>query len=201
MPGIDGLLAKAYQRLTMPVKRGLAANLWDIVTGITPIPPEWVDLVHPVYKKGDWAQPGNWRPIFCATIEVKLVWTLILGRIASAVFVHVPASMWGAMAGRSPPRGYPPPGHRAGHEPLRDDHRRPRCLRRIPPRAAPAPLRGMGCHGPPVTIFHDQLLRDAALRRHHSRTLYPLDRHGQGGAEGPFLYLLVTLPLAFELAR
>ena len=38
----------------------------------------------------------------CATTEVKLVWTLIPGRIAPAVFAHVPASMWGAMPGRSP---------------------------------------------------------------------------------------------------
>ena len=38
----------------------------------------------------------------CAITEVKLVWTLILGRIALAVFANVPASMWGAMAGRSP---------------------------------------------------------------------------------------------------
>ena len=30
------------------------------------------------------------------------MWTLILGRIAPAVFAHVPASMWGAMAGTSP---------------------------------------------------------------------------------------------------
>ena len=56
----------------------------------------------PLYNKGDWAQPGNWRPIVCATTEVKLVWMLILGRIAPTVFAHVPGSMWGAMAGRSP---------------------------------------------------------------------------------------------------
>ena len=30
------------------------------------------------------------------------MWTLILGRIAPAVFAHLPASMWGAMARRSP---------------------------------------------------------------------------------------------------
>ena len=102
VPGVDGLPAEAYQHLTLPVKRRLAARLWDIVTGATPIPPEWANLVHPLYKKGDWAQPGNWRPIVCATTEVKLVWTLVLGRIAPAVFAHVPASMWGAMAGRSP---------------------------------------------------------------------------------------------------
>ena len=102
VPGVDGLPTGAYERLTLPVKRRLAARLWDIVTGATPVPPEWANLVHPLYKKGDWAQPGNWRPIVCAITEVKLVWTLILGRIAPAVFAHVPASMWGAMAGRSP---------------------------------------------------------------------------------------------------
>ena len=101
VPGVDGLPAEAYQRITLPVKRRLAARPWDIVTGITPISPEWANLVHPLYKKGDWAQPGNWRPIICATTEVKLVWTLILGRIAPAIFAHVPASMSGAIASRS----------------------------------------------------------------------------------------------------
>ena len=38
----------------------------------------------------------------CATTDIKLVWTLILGRIAPAVFAHVPANLWGAMASRSP---------------------------------------------------------------------------------------------------
>ena len=101
VPGVDRLSAEAYQRLTLPVRRRPAACLWDIVRGTTPISPEWVNLVHPLYKKGDWAQLGNWRPIVCATTEVKLIRTLILGRIAPAVFAHVPTSMWGAMAGRS----------------------------------------------------------------------------------------------------
>ena len=57
VPGVDGLPAEAYQRLTLPVKRRLAARLWDIVTGTTPIPPERANLVHPLYKKGDWAHP------------------------------------------------------------------------------------------------------------------------------------------------
>ena len=102
VPGVDGLPAEAYQRPTLPVKRLLAACLWDVITGTTPIPPESANLLHPLHKKGDWVQPGNLRPIVCTTTEVKLVWTLILGRIAPAVFAHVPASMWGAMAGRSP---------------------------------------------------------------------------------------------------
>ena len=101
MPGVDGLPAAAYQRPTLPIKRRLAARLWDIVTGTAPIHPESANLVHPLYKKGDWAQPGNWRPMVCATTEVKLVWTLILGCIAPAVFAHLPANTWGYMAGRS----------------------------------------------------------------------------------------------------
>ena len=71
--GLNGLPAEAYQRLTLPVKRHLAARLWDIVRGTIPIPPEWANLIHALYKKGDWSQPGNWRPIVCATTEVKLV--------------------------------------------------------------------------------------------------------------------------------
>ena len=98
MEGVDSLPAEACQRLTPPVKRRLEARLWDVVTGTTPIPPEWANLVHPLYKKKDWAQLGKWPPIVCATTEVKLVWTLIV----PAVFAHVPAGMWGGMAGRSP---------------------------------------------------------------------------------------------------
>ena len=103
VPGVDGVPAEAYQRLTLPVKRSLAAPLWDIVTGTTPIPPEWGNLIHPLYKKQNRLQPGNWRPIVCATTEVKPVWTLILGRIAPAVFAHVPASMFGSHGRQVPP--------------------------------------------------------------------------------------------------
>ena len=39
VPGVDGLPAEAYQRLTLLVKRPLAARLWDTVAGTTPIPP------------------------------------------------------------------------------------------------------------------------------------------------------------------
>ena len=63
----------------------------------------------------------------------------------------------------------------------------------------------MKCRGPPIPILQDRVHPDPALRRHRSRRPYPLDRHRQegpqGGAEGPFLCLLVTLPLAFQLAR
>ena len=73
LTGVDELPAEAYQRLTLPIKRRLAVRLWHIITGATLIPPEWANVVHPLYKKGDWAQPRNWRPIVCATTKVKLL--------------------------------------------------------------------------------------------------------------------------------
>ena len=77
-----------------------------------------------------------------------------------------------------------PPGHRAGHQPLRDDCRLPRRPRRVPARPAPALHGGMGCHGPPIPILHDRVHPDPALRRHHSRRPHPLDRHRQRGPPG-----------------
>ena len=205
VPGVDGLPAEAYQRLTLLVKRCLAARLWDIVTGATPIPPEWANLVHPLYKKEDWAQPGNWRPIVCATTEVKLVWTLILGRIAPAVFAHVPASMWGAMAGRSP--------HEAIF--LQDT-----ALDMNPYEMIIASLGVQGAfpHAPhrlltevwdamglPFLSFMTGYIQTRLYAVITAAGLTPWTGTDsgvpQGGAEGPFLYLLVTLPLAFELAR
>ena len=205
VPGVDGLPAEAYQRLTLPVKRRLAVRLWDIVTGATPIPPEWANLVHPLYKKGDWAQPGNWRPIVCATTEVKLVWTLILGRIAPAVFAHVPASMWGAMAGRSP--------HEAIF--LQDTALDMNPYEMI---IASLDVQGAFPHAPhrllmevwdamglPFLSFMTGYIQTRLYAVITAAGLTPWTGTDsgvpQGGAEGPFLYLLVTLPLAFQLAR
>ena len=70
-PGVDGLPAELYRRLPLNLKRHLAARLWDIAIGKTDLPPDWANLVHPLYKKGDWANPDNWRPIVCATTEAK----------------------------------------------------------------------------------------------------------------------------------
>ena len=205
MPGVDGLPAEAYQRLTLPFKRRLAARLWDIVTGTTPIPPDWASLVHPLYKKGEWAAPGNWQPIVCATTEVKLVWTLILGRIVPAVFAHVPASMWGAMAGRSP--------HEAIF--LQDT-----ALDMTPYDMIVASLDVQGAFlhtrhrlltgvwdamGLPFLSFMTGYIQTRlyAVITAAGLTCWTGMDSGvpQGGAEGPFLYLLVTLPLAFDLAR
>ena len=89
-PGVDRLPAEACPRLPLPLRRHLKARLWDIAIGRTPIPPEWANLVHPLYKKGDGANPNNWRPIVCATTEAKLMWMLIRNRIATTVYEAPP---------------------------------------------------------------------------------------------------------------
>ena len=205
VPGVDGLPAEAYQRLTLPVKRRLAARLWDVVTGTAYIPPEWANLVHPLYKKGDLAQPGNRRPIVCAITEVRLMWTLIPGRIAPAVFAHVPASMWGAMAGRSP--------HEAIF--LQDTALDMNPYEMI---VASLDVQGAFAHAPHrlLTEVWDAMglpFLSFMTRYIHTRLQAVITATGlipwtgtdskvpQGGTKGPLFYLLVTLPLAFELAR
>ena len=93
-PGVDGLPAELYSRLPQNLKRHLAARLWDIAIGKTDVPPDWANLVHPLYKKRNWANPDNWRPIVCATTEAKLLWVLILKGVAPAVYRAIPPTMW-----------------------------------------------------------------------------------------------------------
>ena len=201
VPGVDGLPAKAYQGLTLPVKRRLAARLWDIVTGTTPIPPEWANLVHPLCKKGDRAQPGNWRLIVCASTEVKLVWMLILGRIAPAVFAHLPTSMWGAMAARSPHEAIFLQDTALDMNPYETivassdvqgvfPHTRHRLLTEV-----------WDAMGLPFLSFMTGYIQTRRYAVITAAALTPWNGTDsgvpQGGAEGPFLYLLVTLPLAF----
>ena len=102
VPGFDGLPAEAYYHLPAHLLRILAHCLRDIVTGQTPLPPDWAKVVRPLYKKGDWANPDNWRPIVCAVTEVKIVWTILLRRIRPHLDPHIPASLWRTIPGRSP---------------------------------------------------------------------------------------------------
>ena len=101
-PGYDGLPAEAYYHLPAHLLPILAHSLWDIVTGQTPLPPDWANVVRPLYKKGDWANPDNWRPIVCAVTEVKILWTMLLRRTRPHLDPHITASLWGAIPGRSP---------------------------------------------------------------------------------------------------
>ena len=64
-PGVDALPTEFYCRLSLNLKRHLAARLWDIAIGKIDEPPNWANLVRPLYKKGDWANLDNWRTIAC----------------------------------------------------------------------------------------------------------------------------------------
>ena len=52
-PAVEGLPAELYRRLPVNLKRQLAARLWDIAVGKTDVPPDWGNLVHLLYKKGN----------------------------------------------------------------------------------------------------------------------------------------------------
>ena len=96
---------EAYYHLPAHLLRILAHRLWDIVTGQTPLPPDWANVVRLLYKKGDWANPDNWRPIVCAVTEVKIVRTILLRRIRPRLDPHIPVRLLGAIPGWSPHEG------------------------------------------------------------------------------------------------
>ena len=133
------------------------------------------------------------------------MWTLILGRIAPAVFADVPASMWGAMTGRSP--------HEAIF--LQDTALDMNPYEMI---IASLDVQGAFPHAPhrlltevwdamglPFLSFMTGYIQTRLYAVITAAGLTPWTGTDsgvpQGGAEGPFLYLLVTPPLAFELAR
>ena len=133
------------------------------------------------------------------------MWTLILGRIAPAVFAHLPASMWGVMAGRSP--------HEAIF--LQDTALHMNPYEMI---IASLDVQGAFPHAPhrlltevsdamglPFLSFMTGYIQTQLYAVITAAGLSPWTGTDsgvpQGGVEGPFLYLLVTLPLAFELAR
>ena len=199
-PGYDGFPAEAYCHLPARLLRILAHRLWDIVTGRTPLRPDWADVARPLYKKGDWANPDNWRPIVCAVTEVKIVWNILPRRIRPHLDPHIPASLWGAIPGRSP--------HEAIF--LRDT-----IADMDPVDLIIASLDVKGAFlktfwlllktmwkrlGLPFHNFASGYIR---TRKYMVRTgagliqfLEPGSGVQQGGAECPFLYLLVTLPSA-----
>ena len=204
-PCYDGLPAEAYYHLPAHLLRILANRLWGIVTGQTPLPPDCANVVPPLYKKEDRANPDNWRPIVCAVTEVNLVWTILLRRIGPHLNPHIPATLWGAIPGRSPHEAIFLQDTFADMEP-------------VDPIIASLNVKGAfrntiwllleatwNCLGLPFYQLASDYIRTRKYTVRTGAGLAPFLEPGsgvpQGGAEGSFLYLLVTLPLALAIQQ
>ena len=204
-PGYDGLPAEAYYHLPAHLLRVLAHRLWDIVTGRTPLPPDWANVVRPLYKKGDWANPDNWRPIVCAVTEVKIVWTILLRRIRPHLDPHIPASLWGAIPGRSPHEAIFLQDTIADMDPV-DLIIASLDVKGAFPNTPWLLLEAVWKRlGLPFYNFTSDYIRTRKYTVRTGAGLTPFLEPGsgvpQGGAEGPFLYVLVTLPLALAIEQ
>ena len=199
-PGYNRLPAEAYYHPPAHLLRILAHRLWDIVTGHTYLPPDWANVVRPLYKKGDWANPDNWRPIVCAVTEVKIVWTNLLRRICPHLDPNIPASLCGAIPGRSPHKAIFLQDTIADMEPVNliiASLNVEEAFSNSPWLLLEAVWKRMGLR---FYNFASDYIRThkytVRTRAGLTQFLEPGSGVPQGGAEGPFLYLLVTLPLA-----
>ena len=204
-PGYDGLPAEAYYHLPAHLLRIPAHRLWDIVTGQTPLPPDWANVVRPLYKKGDWANPDNWRPIVCAVTEVRIVWTILLRCIRPHLDPHIPASLRGAIPGRLPHEAIFLQDTIADMDP-------------VDLIIASLDVKGAFLNNPWLFLeavwkrlglpFYNLASGYIRTRKYMVRTgaglthfLEPGSGVPEGGAEGPFLYLPVKLPLALAIEQ
>ena len=204
-PGVDGLPLELYRRLPLNLKRHLAARLWDIAIRKTDVPPNWANLLHLLYKKDDWATPDNWRAIVCATMEAKLIWMLILKRVAPAVYRAVPPTMWGAILGRLPLEAIFLQDAVVDMDPISHiitSLHVKRACRNTLHRLLGAPWKRMGL---PSQGFLQAYLATLmyAVKTDVGTTPWvePTSGVPQGVAEVPFLFLLVTLLLACYIRR
>ena len=183
----------------------LAHRLRDIVTGQTPLPPDWANVVRPLYKKGDWANPDNWRPIVCAVTEVKIFWTVLLRRLRPHLDPNIPTSLCRAIPGRSPHEAIVLQDTIADMDP-------------VDLIIASLDVKGAFSNTPWLLLeavwkrlglpFYNFASGYIRTRKYTLRTgagLAPFLEPGtgvpKGGAEGPFLYLLMTLPLALTMEQ
>ena len=202
-PSYDSLPAEAYYHLPAHLLRILAHRLWDIVTGQTPLPPDWANVVRPLYKKGNWANPDNWLPIVCAVTEVKNIWTILLRRICPHLDTHIPASLWGAIPGRSPHEAIFLRDTIADMDPV-DLILASLDVKGAFPNTPWLLLEAVWKRlGLPFYNFASGYIRTRGYTVRTGAGLTPFLEPGsgvpQGGAEGPFLYLLMTLPLALAI--
>ena len=204
-PGVDRLPAELYRSLPLNLKRHLAARLWDIAIGKTDVPPDWANLVHPLYEKGDWANPDNWRPIVYATTEAKLIWMLIFKLVAPAVYGAIPPTMWGATPSRSPFEAI------FMQDAVVDMNLISLIITSLDVKKA---FPNTPHRLPQAVWKHMGLPFQGFLQAYHATRMYAVNIDAgttpwvhrargvpQGGAEGPFLFLLVSLKLAFYIGR
>ena len=169
------------------------------------VPPDWANLVHTFYKKSDWANPDNWRPIVGVTMEAKLIWMLILKPVAPVVHRAIQPTIWGAIPGRSPLEAI------SMQDALVDVDRISLIISSLDvtaafPNTPHCLLQAIWEHkGPPFEGFLQAYLatRLYAVQTDVGTTPWTDPTSGvlQGGAERPFLFLLVTPQLAFYIRR
>ena len=198
-PGVDQLVAEAYQHLDAPELDGLAGRVTEVLrTGEPPV--EWGGKVRPLYKKGDHLRPGNWRPICCAVTEAKLVWMVIFGRIQRRLYAAgvIPDNMWGSVPGRSTQEAS------FLYDMYLDDEDIEAFMTSVdvkgafpntPHRLIEEVWRQLGL---PYGDFVEKYLRSrrytVATGKGCTEWVTPGSGVPQGGLEGPFLYLLAMLP-------
>ena len=204
-PGYDGLPAEAYYHLPAHLLRILAHRLWDMVAGQTPLPPDWANLVRPLYKKGDWANPDNWRPTVCAVTEVTIIWTILLRRIRRHLDPHISVSLWGVIPGRSPHEPIFLKDTMADMDPV-DLLIASLDVKGAFPNTPWLLLAAVWKHmGLPFYNFASDYIRTRKYTVRTAAGLIPFLEPGsgipQGGAEGPLRYLLVTVRLALTIGQ
>ena len=149
--------------------------------------------------------PLHWRPIVCAVTEVKIVWTILLRRIRPHVDPHIPASLWEAIPGRSPHEAIFLQDTIADMDPvdlITASLEVKGAFPNTPWFLLEAVWKRMGL---PYYNFASDYIRTRKYTVGTGAGLTPFLEPGsgvpKGGAEGPFLYLLVTLPLALKIEQ
>ena len=141
----------------------------------------------------------------CAVTEVKIVWTILLRRIRPHLDFHIPASLWGAVPGRSPHEAIFLQDTVADMDPV-DLIIASLDVKGAFPNTPWLLLEAVWKRlGLPFNNFTSEYIgtRKYTVRTRAGLTTFLEPGSGvpQGGAEGPFLYLLVTLPLALTMER
>ena len=145
------------------------------------------------------------RPIVCEVTEVKIVWTILLRRIRPRLNPHIPAGLCGAIPGRSPHEAIFIQDTIADMDPV-DLIIATLDVRGAFPNTPWLILEAVWKHmGLPFYNFTSNYI---CTRKYTVRTGAGLTRFlepgrgvPQGGVEGSFLYLLVTIPLALTIQQ